>query len=681
MAIQTASTIKVPMEVQMQIKNSVNEIKKVSDEMQKQFKNVDLSSAFGKQFTKLKEQITRNFADIDASLLGTELFDDADYKRVIASIGKINKAIQNLRVHGTGATAADLGLDVSAIEEANKALDELKKKKREAAKVSVGELAPSELKEFDKHKAQTGFKSTATYKQNITTLANKRGLTKVAYEALNTPEQAAERNAASDALSKAQAAYAAAQEYYTTAENNYRNAQAELSKQSQLRETARVGSAFAKIPYFTGGGRQKSNIITDYMEALKAGAEQTAGGNFTEAGASFVKMVASWLNYTDDDIAKLMKKKASTIVTQLQSALSETLNKNVFAFGDKARAAAKGYDASAYSAADTLVSTTQQEFEQKKVDLETATNNQTDAQTKYDQVVKVYNETQELLELLDKQINSLRELSEQFDKDINTTYDGKIKELEQAAIDAEQAQTKEVRALLESLSLAAGSETKGAKGTEQSYFDTKALNAAQQAAAQAAREREVAEADAFKQNLQQSIKHWMSAQQIINFVKDGIRQAYQDIKGLDAAMTNIAVVTDMSVGDLWGKINDYMAIAKQYGVTTQGVYEVSQLYYQQGLGTAEVMAATTETLKMARIAGMDYAEAADAMTVAIRAFKMEMSDAQHVTDVYSKVAAVTASDTEELAIAMSKTASSAESVGSSFENTTAMLAVMINVVI
>jgi len=89
------------------------------------------------------------------------------------------------------------------------------------------------------------------------------------------------------------------------------------------------------------------------------------------------------------------------------------------------------------------------------------------------------------------------------------------------------------------------------------------------------------------------------------------------------------------------------------------------------------MEATTETLKMARIAGMDYSKAANAMTVAIRSFKMEMSDASHVTDVYSKVAAVTASDTEELATAMSKTASSAESVGSSFENTTAMLAVMV----
>ena len=33
----------------------------------------------------------------------------------------------------------------------------------------------------------------------------------------------------------------------------------------------------------------------------------------------------------------------------------------------------------------------------------------------------------------------------------------------------------------------------------------------------------------------------------------------------------------------------YMALAQQYGVTTTGVYEVSQLYYQQGLNTNEVM--------------------------------------------------------------------------------------------
>lgn len=185
------------------------------------------------------------------------------------------------------------------------------------------------------------------------------------------------------------------------------------------------------------------------------------------------------------------------------------------------------------------------------------------------------------------------------------------------------------------------------------------------------------EAETFKRNLQMSVSRWMGAREIISYIRQGIREAYNDIQNLDKAMTNIAVVTDFSIEDLWGQINDYMSIAKQYGVTTQGVYEVTQLYYQQGLGTSDVMAATTETLKMARIAGISYSDAADGMTVAIRAFKMEMEDAAHVTDVYSKVAAVTASDTQELIEAMSKTASGAANVGSSFENTTAMIATMV----
>lgn len=185
------------------------------------------------------------------------------------------------------------------------------------------------------------------------------------------------------------------------------------------------------------------------------------------------------------------------------------------------------------------------------------------------------------------------------------------------------------------------------------------------------------QAEAFKNNLKQGIRHWMGAQQIMTQLHNAVRSAYSDIKALDKSMTDIAVVTDFSVSDLWGKINEYMAIAQQYGVTTKGVYEVSQLYFQQGLGEADTLALTTETLKMARIAGMEYKDAADGMTVALRGFKMEMEDAARVTDVYSKVAAVTASDSQELIEAMSKTASSAASVGSGFEETTAMLAVMI----
>lgn len=51
------------------------------------------------------------------------------------------------------------------------------------------------------------------------------------------------------------------------------------------------------------------------------------------------------------------------------------------------------------------------------------------------------------------------------------------------------------------------------------------------------------------------------------------------------------------------------------------------------------MTLTEETLKMARIAGVDYADATDYMTVALRGFNLEMSEASNITDVYSNLAA------------------------------------------
>lgn len=178
-------------------------------------------------------------------------------------------------------------------------------------------------------------------------------------------------------------------------------------------------------------------------------------------------------------------------------------------------------------------------------------------------------------------------------------------------------------------------------------------------------------------SIRNAIRQWFGFNEVINLTKRAIRSAVENIKELDSVMTEIAVVTDMTQKELWDQIDTYSKMAQQYGVATSGVYEVSMLYYQQGLQTAEVMKMTEETLKMAKIAGLDYAEATDYMTVAIRGFKMEMSDAQRVVDVYSNLAAISASDTEELAVAMSKTASSAEAVGSSFENTSAMIALMV----
>ena len=173
------------------------------------------------------------------------------------------------------------------------------------------------------------------------------------------------------------------------------------------------------------------------------------------------------------------------------------------------------------------------------------------------------------------------------------------------------------------------------------------------------------------------ISRWFSIYAVVRTVGNAIRNIISTVQELDKTITEISIVTDMSQNDLWGQMDQYTKLADKYAASISGVYQVSQLYYQQGLQQNDVMALTEQTLKMARISGLDYSDATNYMTNAIRSFKMEMTDAQTIVDVYSAIAATSATSTAELAQAMSKTASSAQAVGSSFEATTAMMAVMI----
>jgi len=179
--------------------------------------------------------------------------------------------------------------------------------------------------------------------------------------------------------------------------------------------------------------------------------------------------------------------------------------------------------------------------------------------------------------------------------------------------------------------------------------------------------------------MKMAVVNFMGFNQVLNLTKRAVKEAINHIKELDTVMNKISIVTDMSTGDLWNQVAQYSEMAQAYGTTIKGAYEVSQIYYQQGLGTNDVLTLTNETLKLAKVSGLDYATTTDYMTTALRGFKMEMSEASTVVDVYSNLAAHTAVSSEELAVAMSKTASSMESVGSTFEETSAMIGTMVAV--
>ena len=236
-----------------------------------------------------------------------------------------------------------------------------------------------------------------------------------------------------------------------------------------------------------------------------------------------------------------------------------------------------------------------------------------------------------------------------------------VQKFEQILADLRTGQIKTAGELAERLAddmLNTGTAAKQANGAMQDFAQS-SFNAAQQL-----------------NQLQQSTQYFFSLRNMINLLRRGLNEAVQTVKDLDKAMTETAVVTEYSVSDMWGKLPEYTANANALGATIQDMYESTTLYYQQGLNTEQAMSIATETMKMARIAGLEAADATDMMTAALRGFNMEINEtsAEHINDVYSNLAAKTASNTEELGTAMQRTASIAHSAGMSFEGTAAFLA-------
>lgn len=178
-------------------------------------------------------------------------------------------------------------------------------------------------------------------------------------------------------------------------------------------------------------------------------------------------------------------------------------------------------------------------------------------------------------------------------------------------------------------------------------------------------------------NLQNIAKQVLSLTSAWRMFRQQVVNTYNDVKELDKSFAKIAMVTNYQVSDLWEQYENYADMANRLGQSTQSVVEASGLFYQQGLDTAEALALTEDTMKLATLAGLDFSEATSQMTAALRAFHMEMDEGSHITDVYAELAAHAAADVQGIAYAMSKTASIANSAGMAFETTSAFLTQMI----
>lgn len=177
--------------------------------------------------------------------------------------------------------------------------------------------------------------------------------------------------------------------------------------------------------------------------------------------------------------------------------------------------------------------------------------------------------------------------------------------------------------------------------------------------------------------IKRKVEYYTSLAFSVRLIRQQLRQAIDTFKEVDKSITSISMVSGISRDTLWGNIGQYNDLAQELGTTTDKVLQASQLYYQQGRNTAEVVDLTRESLQLAAIAGIDTAEATNYLTAAVNGYKMEAAEAGEVTDVWAQLAAKNAVSVKELSVAISKVASIAQSAGMDIQSTSAFLTQMI----
>ena len=160
---------------------------------------------------------------------------------------------------------------------------------------------------------------------------------------------------------------------------------------------------------------------------------------------------------------------------------------------------------------------------------------------------------------------------------------------------------------------------------------------------------------------------------VVRAAKVALREAKQTIVELDKYLTEQAMVTGKTRAETYALVEGYQTLAKQTGATTKEIASVATEYMKQGKTIEDSLTLTEAAVKAAKVARVSVGDSVNYLTTALNGFQLSAEDAMLVSDKFAAVAASSATDYDELAIALSKVASQANLAGMSIDYTTALL--------
>lgn len=160
---------------------------------------------------------------------------------------------------------------------------------------------------------------------------------------------------------------------------------------------------------------------------------------------------------------------------------------------------------------------------------------------------------------------------------------------------------------------------------------------------------------------------------VIRSAKSALKAAVKTVKDLDKYLTEQAMVTGKTRKETYALVGEYQKLAKETGATTKEIASVATEYMKQGKTIKESLTLTKAAVSAAKVARVSVGDSVNYLTTALNGFRLSANDAMKVSDKFAAVAASSATDYDELAIALSKVASQANLAGMSIDYTTALL--------
>ena len=171
-----------------------------------------------------------------------------------------------------------------------------------------------------------------------------------------------------------------------------------------------------------------------------------------------------------------------------------------------------------------------------------------------------------------------------------------------------------------------------------------------------------------------AVKSVLSMGAAWNLSKKLLTESVKTITEMDQALTGMTVVTGKSREEVNSLIPSIRNLSRNTGAAMTEIADTITEYVKQGRSLSDAYILAEETAKAAKIAGISLADSVTYLTSAVNGFNLAAKDATRVSDVFANLAAISATDYEDLAIALSKVSAQANLAGMSMEYTTALLA-------